>query len=76
MFMLVGYICLIDGLMEDISLPYTPGQKFIEFFFDELLHRDNGRNQQMVNSGMETHHISTNLCNNIGVGAMATVQCP
>ena len=54
---------------------YTPGQKFIELFFNELLHQDNGRNQQFVNLGMETHHISTKLWNVIGVGAMATVQC-
>ena len=54
---------------------YTPGQKFIEFFLNELLHRDNGGNQQFVNSGMETHHISTNLWNIIVVGAMTTDQC-
>ena len=28
-------------------------------FFNEVLHRDNGRNQQFVHSGMETHNIST-----------------
>ena len=55
---------------------YTPGQKFIEFIFNELLHHDNRGNQQFVNSEMETHHISTNLWNVIGVGAMATVQYP
>ena len=55
---------------------YTPGQKFIEFFFKELLHQDNGGNQQFVNSGMETHHISTIFLDTIGVGSMATVQCP
>ena len=31
---------------------YTPGQKFIEFFFNELSHRDNGEYHQFVNSGM------------------------
>ena len=55
---------------------YTPGQKFIEFFFNELLHQDNWWNTQFVNAGMETHHISTNLWNVIGAGAMASVQCP
>ena len=54
---------------------YTPGQKFIEFFFNELSHQDNGRNQQFFNAGIETHHISTILWSVIGVGAIATVQC-
>ena len=40
---------------------YTPGQKFIEFFFNELSHQNDEGNPQFVNSGMETHHISTNL---------------
>ena len=64
------------GISLYMHFAYTPGQKFIEFFFNELLHRDNGENQQFVNSGMETHRISTYLWNTIGVGAMATVQCP
>ena len=55
---------------------YTPGQKFIDFFFNELLHQDDGGNPQFLNSGMETHNISTNLWNVIGIGAMATAQCP
>ena len=40
---------------------YTPGQKLIEFFLNELLHQDNSGNPQFVNAGMETHHISTHL---------------
>ena len=49
--------------------------KVYRFFFNELLHRDNGGNQPFVNSGMETHHTATNLWNTIGVDAIATVQC-
>ena len=41
---------------------YTPGQKFIEFFFNELLHQDNGEYQQFVNSGMETYIIFLSIC--------------
>ena len=48
--------------------------KVYRIFFNELLHQDNGGNQQFVNAGIETHHISTNLWNIIGVGAMATVR--
>ena len=57
-------------------LGYTPGQKFIEFFFNELSHRDNGEYQQFVNSGMVTYRFSKKLRNIECVGALATVQCP
>ena len=50
--------------------------KVYRIFFNELLHQDNWGNPQFVNAGMETHHISTNLWNVIGAGAMASVQCP
>ena len=55
---------------------YTPGQKFIEFFFNELLHQANGEYQQFVNSGMETYYFSKHLWNIVCVGALVTVQCP
>ena len=55
---------------------YTPGQKFIDFFFNELSHQDNGEYQQFVNSGMETYHFSTNLLNIARVGALVKVLCP
>ena len=57
-------------------LLYTPGQKFIEFLFNELSHQDNGAYQQFVNSGMETYHLSKKLWNIGCVGALPTVQCP
>ena len=55
---------------------YTPGQNFIEFFFNELSHRDNGEYQQFVDSGMVTYQFSKKLRNIVCVGALATVQCP
>ena len=55
---------------------YTPGQKFIEFFFNELSHRNNGEYQQFVNSGMVTYQFSKKLRNIVCVGTLATVQCP
>ena len=56
---------------------YTPGQKFIEFFFNELSHRDNGKYQQFVNSGMVTYQFQhIKLRNIVCVGVLATVQCP
>ena len=55
---------------------YTPGQKFIELFFNELSHQINGENQQFVNSGMETYHFSKKLWNIVCVGALVTAQCP
>ena len=61
---------------RDVLIHYTPGQKFIEFFFNELLHQDNGEYQQFVNSGMETYHFSKHLWNIVCVGALVTVQCP
>ena len=61
--------------MSDIYM-YTPGQKFIEFFFSELSHRDKGEYQQFVNSGMVTYQFSKKLRNIVCVGALATVQCP
>ena len=62
--------------LSDKARIYTPGQKFIEFFFNELLHQDNGEYQQFVNSGMETYHFSKHLWNIVCVGALVTVQCP
>ena len=41
------------------------GQTFIGFFND-VLQQDNRRNQQFVNPGLGTHHISANLWNIIG----------
>ena len=69
-------ICDWGYIWSHIQCEYTPGQKFIEFFFNELLHQDNWGNPQFVYAGMETYHISTNLWNVIGAGAMASVQCP
>ena len=43
-------------LTKQCAYMYTPGQKFIDFF-NELLHRDNRRNQQSVNSGIETSYL-------------------
>ena len=66
----VTSFCLLNFHM------YTPGQKFIDFFFNELSHRDNGEYQQFVNSGMVTYRFSKKLRNIECVGALATVQCP
>ena len=55
---------------------YTPGQKLIEFVFNELSQEDNREYQQFVNSGMETYHLSNKLWKIVCVGALATVQCP
>ena len=63
-------------ISEQVLSLYTHDQKYIEFFFNQLLHHDNNGNQQFFISGMKTYQFSTNLWNIIGVGAMATVQYP
>ena len=55
---------------------YTPGQKFIEFLFDELSHQNEGEYQQLVISGMETYHFSKKVWHIVREGSLATVQYP